>query len=146
MCAHSSTNTKKSSWASKNVDAHQIDQIWIPNIIRFSEITNYQIPNTIRYWQNQNTKYQILFGIKKIQILNSNSTIRSSYSNIKFNFFCTLFLLFMIIHHLVFNIQFLTIPRGQVFPIRAYEPNRAVWLVLWDWGSILLLRFSWQER
>ena len=34
------------------------DRIWIQNIIRFSEITKYRIPNTIRYWENTNTKYE----------------------------------------------------------------------------------------
>ena len=52
------------------------DRIRIPNIIRFSEITEYRISNTIRYWENPNTEYRILFGIKKIRIPNTNSTIR----------------------------------------------------------------------
>ena len=79
------------SWASKKTLMHSrvwkipfFDQIWIPNIIRSSEIMDYQIPNTIRYWQNPNTKYQILFGIKKIRIINLNSTIWSNYSNTEF--------------------------------------------------------------
>ena len=60
------------------------DRIQIPNIIGFSEITEYQISNTIRYWENQNTKYRVLFGIKKIRITNMNSTIRSNYLNTKY--------------------------------------------------------------
>ena len=52
-------------------------QIRIPNIIWFSEITEYWISSTIPYWENLNTKYRRLFGIKKIIIPNTNSTIRS---------------------------------------------------------------------
>ena len=60
------------------------DRIRIPNIIRFSEITEYRISNTIRYWEKPNTEYRILFGIKKIRIPNTNSTIRSNYSNTEY--------------------------------------------------------------
>ena len=60
------------------------DRIRIPNTIRFSEISEYRILNTIRYWENPNTKYRILFVIKKIQIPNTNSTFRSNYSNTKY--------------------------------------------------------------
>ena len=56
------------------------DQIQITNIIWFSEITEYQILNTIRYWENPNTEYRILFGIKKseyqIRIVLFGLTIR----------------------------------------------------------------------
>ena len=70
------------------------DQIWIPNIIQFSEITEYQISNNILYWENPNTKfysvsrkseYQIqivLFGLK-IQILVSSSIIFFRKNKIK---------------------------------------------------------------
>ena len=60
------------------------DRIRIPNIIWFSENTEYRIMNTIWYWQNPNTKYQIPFGIEKNLIPNMNSTIWSNYSNTKY--------------------------------------------------------------
>ena len=60
------------------------DRIQIPNIFLFLEITEYQILNTIRYGENWNTKYRILFGIKKIQIPNTNITIRYNYLNTKY--------------------------------------------------------------
>ena len=47
------------------------DRIRIPNIIRFSEIIEYRISNTIRYWEIPNTEYQILFGIEQIWIPNT---------------------------------------------------------------------------
>ena len=50
----------------------------------YSVFRNHRISNTIWYWENPNTEYRILFGIKKIRIPNTNSTIRSNYSNTEY--------------------------------------------------------------
>ena len=53
------------------------DQIRILNIIRFLEITEYQILNTIRYWQNPNIEYQISrISQHRVQIVLFDLTIR----------------------------------------------------------------------
>ena len=44
------------------------DQIQIPNIIWFLEITKYQISNTIRYWENLNTEYYLVLRKYKYRI------------------------------------------------------------------------------
>ena len=41
----------------------------------------FEYPNTIRVAKNPNTEYRILLGIGKSQIPNTNTTIRSNYSN-----------------------------------------------------------------
>ena len=52
----------------------------------YSVFRNHRIQN-IEYYlvlRNPNTEYRILFGIKKIQIPNTNSTIWSNYSNTEY--------------------------------------------------------------
>ena len=58
-----------------------MEQIQIPNIIRFTEITKYKyrIIFGIEIIQIQNTEYYSVS--RKIRIPNTNSTIRSSYMN-----------------------------------------------------------------
>ena len=47
----------------------------------YSVFRNHRIPNIKYYLVLRKSKYRILFGIEKIQIPNTNSTIQSNYLN-----------------------------------------------------------------
>ena len=62
-------------------------QIRIPNFIRISEITKNWILNTIRYWENPNTKYWISKYRIWILLFGPTIRIRNNEYRIVYNFF-----------------------------------------------------------